>query len=194
MDKLFPNPILKNFTQFFKTFYTACLYCMPSWGISKYIEFQLKIPYFYIIQSFSKKSGLELVSLPHFLHNFWRKIFILLYSINWPNFTAWLILLREILCNICITIVCYPGCDVMNIEINGATKSHFMYYSYVVIIFFNACLCRSAISTISVGKLVFCFSVRSAVFFVLNQLLWIKTLKYVFWSYVILLFNFALTL
>ena len=28
------------------------------------------------------KGGLELVSLPYFLHDFWKKIFILLYSIN----------------------------------------------------------------------------------------------------------------
>ena len=49
--------------------------------------------------------GLELVSLPHFLDNFWRKIF-LLYSINWPSFIVWLPLLREILGNMCIAIVC----------------------------------------------------------------------------------------
>ena len=40
---------------------------------------------------------MELVSLPHFLHNFWRKIFLLLYSINWPNFIIQLPLLCEIL-------------------------------------------------------------------------------------------------
>ena len=35
------------------------------------------------IQLFHKiKIGLELVSLPHFRHSFWRKIFLLLYSIN----------------------------------------------------------------------------------------------------------------
>ena len=41
------------------------------------------------------KRGLELASLPHFLFDFWRKIFILLYSINWPtiNFTIFLSLL-----------------------------------------------------------------------------------------------------
>ena len=40
---------------------------MASWGLSKYIE-------------------TKLIFLPHFLHNFWRKIFLLLYSVNWPNF------------------------------------------------------------------------------------------------------------
>ena len=62
------------------------------------------------IKLFEKiKRGLELVFLPHFLHNFWRKIFLLLYSINWPNFIVWLPLLCEILGNMCIAIVCKPG-------------------------------------------------------------------------------------
>ena len=51
------------------------------------------------VKLFSKrKRGMELVSLPHFLHDFWRKIF-LLYSLTWPNF--WLPLLD----NTCIVIV-----------------------------------------------------------------------------------------
>ena len=58
------------------------------------------------------------MSLPHFPHSFWRKIFILLYSINWPNFVVWLPLRCEILGNMCIAIVCKPGCDVMNFDAN----------------------------------------------------------------------------
>ena len=42
----------------------------------------------------------------------------MLFSINQPNFTAWLPLLLGILCNMCIAIVCYPGCDFMDFEIN----------------------------------------------------------------------------
>ena len=61
---------------------------------------------------------MELVSLPHFLHNFWRKIFLLLDSIIWPNFKVWLPLLCEILGNKCIVIVFLPGCDAKNFEIN----------------------------------------------------------------------------
>ena len=64
------------------------------------------------------KKGLELVSLPHFLHNFWREIFLLLYSIYLPNFIVWLPLLCEILGNIYIAIICKPVCDVMNFEVN----------------------------------------------------------------------------
>ena len=48
---------------------------------------------FYLMHSFLRKlkrSGT--VSLPHFLHDFWRKIFFMLYFTNWLNlipFTAW---------------------------------------------------------------------------------------------------------
>ena len=45
-------------------------------------------------------------------------MFVMLYSNNWPNLIAWLPLFLEILGNVCIAIVCYPGCDVMDFEIN----------------------------------------------------------------------------
>ena len=64
------------------------------------------------------KSGLELVFLPHFLHNFYRKIFISGYSINWPHAILWLPLIPEISNNVCMVILCYPGCDVINFEVN----------------------------------------------------------------------------
>ena len=71
------------------------------------------------IKLFQKiKRELELVSLPHFPHNFWRKIFLLLYSINWLYFIVWLPLLCEVLGNMCIVIVSKPGWDVMNFEVN----------------------------------------------------------------------------
>ena len=43
-----------------------------------------------------KQKGLELISLPHFLHDFWTKIFVALYSINWPNLLDFMPFLREI--------------------------------------------------------------------------------------------------
>ena len=49
------------------------------------------------------------MSLPHFLHDIWRKIFILLYCNNWPIFSVCLSLLHEILGNMCIVIICQPG-------------------------------------------------------------------------------------
>ena len=46
--------------------------------------------------------GLELVSPPHLIYDFWRKMFLMLYFISWPNVVAWLPLLLEILDNLCI--------------------------------------------------------------------------------------------
>ena len=62
--------------------------------------------------------GLGIVSPAHFVYDFSTKMFLMLYSINWPNFIAWLPLLLEILGNMCIAIVYYPGCDVMDFEVN----------------------------------------------------------------------------
>ena len=33
--------------------------------------------------------GLEIVSPPYFEYDFQREMFLMLYSINWPNFNAW---------------------------------------------------------------------------------------------------------
>ena len=65
---------------------------------------------------FSQK-GLELVSPSHFMYDFSRKIFLMLHSINWPNFIAWLPSLLEIFGSMCVAIVCFPGCEVINFEI-----------------------------------------------------------------------------
>ena len=62
--------------------------------------------------------SLGLVSPPHFVYDFSRKIFLMLYSINWPNFIAWLLSLLEILGNRCIVIICFPFYDVMNFQMN----------------------------------------------------------------------------
>ena len=43
---------------------------------------------------------------------------LMLYSINWPNYIIWFLLLLEILTKMCISIACSPGCDVINFEIN----------------------------------------------------------------------------
>ena len=44
--------------------------------------------------------------------------FLMLHSINWPNFIVWLSLPLEILGNMCITIVYEPNCDVIKFDIN----------------------------------------------------------------------------
>ena len=103
----------------------------PKLRLSKCIETKLQAICFYLMLSiFLKiKGSLELVSLIYFLHKFWRKIFLLLYSINWPSFRIWLFLIREILCNMSIALVCWLGCDVKIFEINLSflIKSFFLY-------------------------------------------------------------------
>ena len=64
------------------------------------------------------EKDLEVVSRPHFMYDFSRKMFLMLHSINWPNFIFWLPLLFKVLGNMCVAIVCFPGCDVINFEIN----------------------------------------------------------------------------
>ena len=87
--------------------YIFCFNCLPSWVLSKMIDTKLQTICFYLTKLVKKtKSGLELISLPHFLHYFWRNIFLLLYSITSPNFNVWLPLLREILGNMIISIFC----------------------------------------------------------------------------------------
>ena len=67
---------------------------------------------------YKTKRGRELVSIPHFSDEFLTKVFLRLYFINWPNFIVWLPLLLEIMGTICIVIICWPVCDVINFEIN----------------------------------------------------------------------------
>ena len=56
VEKLFPDHFLKNqnceylWINILK-FYAACLYCMPSWELSKYIETKLQTTCFYLTQS-----------------------------------------------------------------------------------------------------------------------------------------------
>ena len=69
-----------------------------------YAADHLLLPHIKLFQK--AKKGLDLVFFPRFLHDFWRKIFLLLYSITWPNFNVCLTLLRDIFGNMCIPIVC----------------------------------------------------------------------------------------
>ena len=50
--------------------------------------------------------GLGIVSLAYFVYDFSTKMFLTLYSIDWPNSIAWLPLLLKILGNMCIAIIC----------------------------------------------------------------------------------------
>ena len=92
---------------------------MACWELRKYVETKLHLTCFPLILSFSKnKEVRKPVSLPYFLHNFWRKILLLLYSKNWTNFIVWFPLLSAILGNMCIAIVYKPRCNVMNFKLN----------------------------------------------------------------------------
>ena len=52
------------------------------------------------------EKGLEKVSPPQNVYHFSRKMILMLYDINWPNFIVRLPLLLEILSNMCIAFVC----------------------------------------------------------------------------------------
>ena len=51
-----------------------------------------------------------------YAHDFQKKIFLMSYFINCPNFTVWLPLLLEIYGNMCILIICFPVYDVINLS------------------------------------------------------------------------------
>ena len=61
-----------------------------SFAFTSYLEI-------YLAYFRKQKEFWNYLSLPHFAHIFWRKIFFLLCSINWPNLIVWLPLLCEIL-------------------------------------------------------------------------------------------------
>ena len=96
-------------------FYTVCFHRMASWGLLKYIGTKLQSTCSKLFQKIKK--GLELVSLPHFLHDFFKKYFscsILLtdrislsvslyFVIYWATY---------------VLIACEPSCDVINSGIN----------------------------------------------------------------------------
>ena len=63
------------------------------------------------------EKGLGIVSPPHFVYDF-LTTFLVLYSFDRLNFIFCFPVLLEILGNVCIAIVCFTGCDVINLEIN----------------------------------------------------------------------------
>ena len=62
------------------------------------------------LKMFYNKYGLELVSLPHSLHDFWTNVFVWL----WRKFFVWLPLLLEILGKLYIVLICFPIAGVIN--------------------------------------------------------------------------------
>ena len=95
----------------------------PCQRLPKYMEVKVLTSCFSLIYSCLKKQNeIWNLSLPHFLYNIWRKTFLTLYFINWPNLIGWLFLLIEVLGNICIVIICFQYYDVINFEINLSSR------------------------------------------------------------------------
>ena len=63
------------------------------------------------------EKGLGINSPPHLVFDFSRKMFLILSSVDWPNFNVWLPLLLEILGNMSVPIACFPGGDIINFEL-----------------------------------------------------------------------------
>ena len=76
---------------------------------------------------------------------FLEKIFLMSYSINWPNFIVSLALLLQILSNMYIVIICFPVYDIINFEINLISYIYHKIISDALIWFFirllgNCCI------------------------------------------------------
>ena len=78
------------------------------------------IPIFALKKSFlwgnSKRNSYSIIFSERFLKKL--SMSFMLYSITWPNFIVWLLLLLKILDFMLIAIVSFPGCDVINFEMN----------------------------------------------------------------------------
>ena len=59
----------------------------------------------HILPNTSQSKGNQTIKFGQLIEYNKRKNFLMLHSINWPNFIVWLSLLLEILGNVCITIV-----------------------------------------------------------------------------------------
>ena len=98
VEKLVPDSFIKNQNWLYLWINSLkcckfCFYCMPSQGLPKDIKIKVLTTYFtlqgfYLKKLFRKtEKGPELVPLPHYLQDFWRKIFP---TYIWPNFITWL--------------------------------------------------------------------------------------------------------
>ena len=82
--------------------------------LQKYLEYWSRD----MLNFYSLEKGLGIVSPAYFVYDFSTKMFLILFCINWPNFIPWLPLLLEILGNMCIAIVCYPGIVIWILKLN----------------------------------------------------------------------------
>ena len=110
VEKLFSYPFLKiqNWTYLWINnlkFHIVCFYCIPSGRLQIILKRSCRPLAFTSYEAFLKNKKRSRTSLPvSFSAWFLKKIFLLFYSINWPNFIVWLPLIRKILGNMCIVI------------------------------------------------------------------------------------------
>ena len=63
------------------------------------------------------KKGLRIISPPHSVYDLSRKMFLILYSINWRKFIVWFSLFREVLGNMCVVNLWFLCYYVINFKI-----------------------------------------------------------------------------
>ena len=64
------------------------------------------------------EKGLGIVFPPYYVYYFSRKMLLMLFCLNWPNFMVGLPSALGIMDSMCTVIVCFQGCDVINLKIN----------------------------------------------------------------------------
>ena len=107
-------------------------------------------PVFTLCKAFLKnkrRSGTRRSS-PHFLLDFWRKVFLTIYF-NWLNFIAWLLLLIQIMDKMCITIIFCLVCHVISFEIN---------FSFLIKLFFE--ITKSQDKNVNISRTKRAFNVK----------------------------------
>ena len=119
MEILLWNTFLKNQNWAYlwinsQKFHTACFYCMPGWGLSKYIKLRCRPLAFISCKAFLKNNKSSRTSLPvSFLQSVLKKnmsLFIFYYLTKFRclvKFTLWDIV-QYVYCN-CVL----PGCGVI---------------------------------------------------------------------------------
>ena len=124
---------LQSWTQYFETFFTKFSFhhkwnkawlivinmvytiCLTSCRTTEVLKRLPVLRYFtWKLEFVSYTLSMIVVSPPNFVNDFSKKIYLMLYSINWPNLIVWLHLLLEKSTNMCIVIVCLPGYDIIN--------------------------------------------------------------------------------
>ena len=69
------------------------------------------------------EKGQRIVYAKHFVY-FLCIVFLILFATNRKNVIVWLLLLREILGNMYIAIICSPVCYIINFKINFVFRSY----------------------------------------------------------------------